>query len=111
MTPHDDPLGLEEALRELWDRTRPRVLGRVAVLEEASTALRAGALDPELRERARCEAHRLAGTLGTLGLPDASPVAKRLELLLGDDLDDDAPETLAAGAAALRAMAEAGPAA
>jgi HPt (histidine-containing phosphotransfer) domain-containing protein len=107
--PHD-PLGLDEALRELWDRTRPRVLGRVAVLEEASAALRAGTLDPELRERARCEAHRLAGTLGTLGLPDASPVAKRLELLLDDELGRGAPDTLAEGAAQLRAMTEAGPA-
>ncbi|WP_022927925.1 Hpt domain-containing protein [Patulibacter americanus] len=110
MAPPNAADGLEDALRALWDRTLPRVLGRIAVLDEAAAALAAGRLDDELCDRARIEAHRLAGTLGTMGLPDASPVAKRLERLLeaGPGPDEAAP--LQDGARTLRQMAERGPA-
>lgn len=103
-----DP-GLDDALGELWLRARPRVDARIDVLERAASALAAGQLDDELRERARTQAHQLAGLLGTLGLPDGSPVARRLEhLLAGDPRPGDA-EALATGAAELRRAAEAGP--
>jgi HPt (histidine-containing phosphotransfer) domain-containing protein len=102
--------GLDDALRALWDRTLPRILGRVAVLDEAAAALAAGRLDDDLRDRARTEAHRLAGTLGTMGLPDASPVAKRLERLLEGGPGPDDASSLVDGARTLREMAERGPA-
>jgi HPt (histidine-containing phosphotransfer) domain-containing protein len=109
MVPPDGADGLDDALRALWDRTLPRVLARIAVLDEAASALGDGGLGDELRERARTEAHRLAGTLGTLGLPDASPLAKTLERLLEQPPGPDAAEPLADGARALRRMAERGP--
>lgn len=105
----DADAGLDDALAALWLRARPRVDGRIDVLDEAAAALAAGTLDDALRERARTQAHQLAGLLGTLGLPDASPVARRLEHLLADGPSAGDAEALAAGAAELRRAAEAGP--
>lgn len=103
-----DP-GLDDALAELWLRARGRVDARIDVLDEAAGALRTGALPDDLRDRARTGAHQLAGLLGTLGLPDASPVARRLEHLLAATPTPADADALAAGAARLRAAAEAGP--
>lgn len=101
--------GLDDALGELWLRARPRVDARIDVLELAASALAAGELGEDLRERARTQAHQLAGLLGTLGLPDASPVARRLEHLLADGPTASDAGTLASGAAELRGAAAAGP--
>lgn len=103
-----DP-GLDEALAALWEHSLPRVLARIAVLDEAAEALAADGLDDGLRDRARVEAHRLAGLLGTLGLPDASPVARRLEQLLAAGPGLSEAQELRVGARALRTAADAGP--
>nr|WP_246851632.1 Hpt domain-containing protein [Patulibacter sp. SYSU D01012] len=68
----------------MWERARERVQDRVAEIEQAVSALEAGPLPEDQRERARVEAHRLAGLLGTLGVTAGSPVARRLELALRD---------------------------
>lgn len=109
MTPPGGADGLEDALRDLWQRTRPRVLARIDALDDAAAALRAGTLDDDLRDRARTEAHRLSGTLGTLGLPDASPVAKTLERLLETAPAPADADVLEDGARTLRELAERGP--
>lgn len=103
-----DP-GLQDALAALWLRSRERVDGRIDVLEEAAAALADGGLPGELAERARTSAHQLAGLLGTLGLPDASPVARRLEHLLADGPGPGDAPALAAGVRELRDAVEAGP--
>lgn len=104
-----DP-GLDDALAELWLRARARVDARIDVLDEAAAALGSPEGLPDgLRERARTQAHQLAGLLGTLGLPGASPVAKRVELLLADGPGRADAGPLADAAGELRAAAEAGP--
>ncbi|CAB4951313.1 unannotated protein [freshwater metagenome] len=104
-----DP-GLDDALAELWLRARARVDARIDVLDEAAAALGSPeGLPDELRERARTQAHQLAGLLGTLGLSDASPVARRVELLLAQGPGPADAATVAAAADELRAAAEAGP--
>jgi len=103
-----DP-GLDEALAALWLRARERVDARIDVLEDAAAALAADALSPELQDRARVQAHQLAGLLGTLGLPAASPVARRVEHLLGGDPVRSDAEAVARDARELRRAAEAGP--
>lgn len=104
-----DP-GLDDALAELWLRSRARVDARIDVLEEAAGALASGdGLPDELQERARVQAHQLAGLLGTLGLPDASPVAKRVELLLTGAPGPADAGAVAEGARELRRAVEAGP--
>ncbi|WP_026909565.1 Hpt domain-containing protein [Patulibacter minatonensis] len=103
-----DP-GLDDAMAALWARARPRVDARIDGIESAAAALAAGTLGDEERDAARTQAHQLAGLLGTLGLPDASPVARRLEHLLAGGPSAADAETLVAGAAELRRAAAAGP--
>lgn len=51
---------LEATIAALWRDAQPRVIARVETVEEALAALRAGALDAELADHARREAHKLA---------------------------------------------------
>jgi diguanylate cyclase (GGDEF)-like protein len=74
--------GLDAAVQAIWARRRPEALERVALLEEAVAALRSGALPSDLRDQARREAHKLAGSAGTFGFPRASEAARELELAL-----------------------------
>src|SRR5687767_12047449 len=60
------------AVAAMWERFRERIFVRVAVVEQATMALLQGTLDDALRDQARHEAHRLAGSVGTFGFPEAS---------------------------------------
>lgn len=74
---------IETALAEIWQRTRPTVLARVATVERAAAALPAAPLSDERIEAGRCEAHKLAGVLGTFGLKRGTDLARDLEEHLG----------------------------
>jgi HPt (histidine-containing phosphotransfer) domain-containing protein len=101
--------GLAAAIAALWGDARPRALARVCALEAAVEALAAGTLDGPATAEAVREAHKLAGALGTFGMPAATEHARALELrLAAGAAPADAPE-LAGGVAALRAIVEAGP--
>lgn len=82
------PAGFSVALAALWRRTLPTFGARVEVIDEAVCALLCGVLSPEIRTAAEREAHKLAGALGTFGLPEGSRVAREIEAMLG------APEPL-----------------
>jgi len=69
-------------LAALWQRNRPLVEERVAVLDRAAEAASAGTLTLELREEAAETAHKLAGSLGMYGFPQGTRVARELEVLL-----------------------------
>ncbi len=73
---------MSDALVRLWDEARPQVLDRITVVEDAVAELVAGALDDGSRERARGEAHKLAGLLGTFGFPAGGAHARELERAL-----------------------------
>ncbi len=81
---------LEDLVEAVWQRQRPRVLGR---LEVVVGALRAGVADQE----AAREAHVLAGALGTYGRPGSS-LLRRAELAL---TSGDVPSGLSAEVLAL----------
>jgi HPt (histidine-containing phosphotransfer) domain-containing protein len=101
--------GLDAAIAALWRDARPRALGRVETLEGAVGALGAGRLDPDAAAEATREAHKLAGALGTFGMPEGTRHARALERRLGEGAGPgDAPE-LAVEVAALRTVVEAGP--
>jgi diguanylate cyclase (GGDEF)-like protein len=70
------------ALAEIWERSKETILGRVAVLEQATTALLEGALEDALRQHAEHEAHKLTGSLGTFGFAQGSRLAREMEHLL-----------------------------
>ncbi|MEA2383190.1 MAG: hypothetical protein QOH72_3161 [Solirubrobacteraceae bacterium] len=104
-----DSEALDAAIAALWRDAQPRALERVEVLEAAVAALAAGAIGGALAEEATREAHKLAGALGTFGMPAGTTHARAIELRLGGDAAPaDAPE-LAEGVAALRAIVEGGP--
>lgn len=62
----------------VWDRCFLKFSNRVAVLEQATTALLRGQQADELREAASQEAHKLAGSLGMFGF-EGSQLAREIE--------------------------------
>ena len=68
--------GLQEIFKDNIDDFRLAI----ASLQTAVAAILAGNLDERLRATALRDAHRLAGSLGTFGLPRASELAHELEL-------------------------------
>ena len=69
-------------LNKLWVDTKPKSLQQLEVLFEAVKKLQSGELAPQLQSQAQQVAHKLAGTLGTLGLTIAMQLARQLENLL-----------------------------
>jgi CheY-like chemotaxis protein len=102
--------GLDASIAALWERARERALGRVDAVEEAVVALLSGPVEAGLAERARREAHKLAGSLGTFGMPAGTEHARALELRVeAGARPADAPG-LADHVTVLRRIVEAGPA-
>ena len=100
--------GLDAAIAALWRDARPRALERVEQIQTAVAALAAGTLDADAAAAATREAHKLAGALGTFGMPEGTAHARAIEhALAAGPAAGDAP-ALAAEAAALRAVVEGG---
>jgi HPt (histidine-containing phosphotransfer) domain-containing protein len=72
---------ISETLDRMWAKYLPDVRQRAEVLAAAATEAAGGALSQALRADARSAAHKLAGTLGTFGLPRGTELARELELL------------------------------
>jgi HPt (histidine-containing phosphotransfer) domain-containing protein len=100
----------KDAVAAAWPGAVETLLERVTVLEDAVAELLAGGLSADSRERARREAHRLAGSLGAFGVAAGSVLARDLEgALAGEPAAADAP-LLAERVLSLRRAVEAGPA-
>jgi diguanylate cyclase (GGDEF)-like protein len=67
------------ALQVIWEQSQTEVLGQVELVASAVTDALAGCMVDEVRERAAREAHKLAGSVGTLGFAAASEYARALE--------------------------------
>ena len=65
----------------IWERVKEKFSNRVAVIEQATTALLKARLGEELRHRAQQEAHKLAGSLGMFDLDEGSRLAREMEHL------------------------------
>ena len=63
----------------IWLKSRDDIARRIATLEAAIAALRAGALADELRARAVSDAQKLTGSSGVLGLAPCSDLARMVE--------------------------------
>jgi HPt (histidine-containing phosphotransfer) domain-containing protein len=70
---------IAEALKLLWQKFLPQMQERVAVMEDANRALRAGSLSAEQRAIAAAAAHKLSGVLGTFGLAEGTNLAREAE--------------------------------
>ena len=71
------------ALQAVWEQSRAEILEQVSVIADAVTDALTDSLAEETRSRAAREAHKLAGSVGTLGFAAASANARALELALG----------------------------
>jgi Hpt domain-containing protein len=100
---------LEATIAAIWRDARPRILERVRTIEVAVAALRAGTLDTEQTGHARSEAHKLAGALGTFGMPEGSDRARDVERGLETGPGPEDEPALSAATRELRRIAEAGP--
>ena len=67
------------ALRAVWERSRVEVLAQVDVIAAAVTDALTGSLAEPTRIAAARDAHKLAGSVGTLGFAVASDHARALE--------------------------------
>lgn len=80
-----DPTTIAEIMNRMWDKYLSDIQERVAVLEDAASAVSQGTLTPELREQASSAAHKLAGVLGTFGLDQGTLLAREAESLYAGD--------------------------
>ncbi len=79
----ESPQGVPQSSR-LWEQFKGLVLERVAIMEQAAVALGGGSLPEGLRRQAEIEAHRLAGSLGSIGFPEGTRIAREIEGVLHD---------------------------
>jgi diguanylate cyclase (GGDEF)-like protein len=100
-----------EAAAGLWDEFKSTIFEQLKALEQAALALLEGSLHNELRQKAEREAHKLAGSLGSLGLAEGTRLARELEHLLGAGMALGQAESLRICDAAveLRSVLERGP--
>jgi DNA-binding response OmpR family regulator len=75
-------VGDKSAINKVFERFRGVFNQQVALLEQAKTALLAGHLETELQQRAKNEAHKLAGSMASFGYPEGSKLARSAEHLL-----------------------------
>jgi HPt (histidine-containing phosphotransfer) domain-containing protein len=80
---------MKTMLAQIWRNNVATIIERIATIRLAQASLRQGILDSEQREQARAAAHKLAGVLGTFGVPLGSALARRVEVLLEIDRSAD----------------------
>ncbi|HUA99773.1 MAG TPA: Hpt domain-containing protein [Terracidiphilus sp.] len=90
MAPESQPAAssapeFSHALDLLWDRFKPEIAQRVALLESAASAAAAHALTQAQQQTAHSAAHKLAGVLGTFGLAQGTALAREIENLCAQD--------------------------
>ena len=73
---------IDDLLQALWKKNYPILLERLQLIHNAQDKLAAGSLDDRTRKDGEEAAHKLAGILGTFGLPQGSALASKIEALL-----------------------------
>lgn len=76
---------VQASLMKLWQKYEGTFMAQVEVLRLANTALIEQRLTQELQQKAKQEAHRLAGSLGIFGFAEGSKLARLIEQLLEID--------------------------
>ncbi len=99
---------IARTLDTMWTRHRSQILERVAILEDAASAVAAKILTAAEREAAHAAAHKLAGTLGMFNLKRGTDLARELEQVYAQDSAPPAAsgQQLATMATELRTMIE-----
>jgi HPt (histidine-containing phosphotransfer) domain-containing protein len=73
---------LHDLLATLWSRSQQNISDRLDVLRTAHRTLRTNPADNNARRAGADAAHKLAGILGTFGLPEGTNLARRIEVML-----------------------------
>jgi HPt (histidine-containing phosphotransfer) domain-containing protein len=76
---------LHDLLATLWSRSRETISERLDVLRTAHRVLRTTPGDRTARRAGADAAHKLAGILGTFGLPEGTNLARHIEVMLDSD--------------------------
>jgi HPt (histidine-containing phosphotransfer) domain-containing protein len=76
---------LHDLLATLWSRSRETISERLDVLRTAHRVLRTTPADKNARRAGADAAHKLAGILGTFGLPEGTNLARHIEVMLDSD--------------------------
>jgi HPt (histidine-containing phosphotransfer) domain-containing protein len=101
----NDPAALVAArLAELWRKSLPLTLERVAALRGGCDALGRDHTDTAARSVAREAAHKLSGSLGIFGLPRGTELAAAMEDIL-QGADPLTPQRVALLAEQVRELA------
>ena len=102
---------LTQRILKLWERYQSLCMERLSVIEEARPSAASTGLDDEVRGKAESAAHKLAGVLGSIGLPEGSKKASEIEALLkpGDTLAPGQLSRLSELVANLRSQLTLGP--
>jgi HPt (histidine-containing phosphotransfer) domain-containing protein len=82
---------LHDLLATLWCRSQETIAERLAVVRASYQSLQKNAADRAARRSGADAAHKLAGILGTFGLPAGTELARQTEIAL----EADAPLTTA----------------
>jgi HPt (histidine-containing phosphotransfer) domain-containing protein len=83
---------LQAMISALWERSRHTVAERAALLKAAGEQLAESRLDAATQLSAVDSAHKLAGVLGTFGLPRGTDLAREAEVLFGQSTPPSKPE-------------------
>ena len=83
---------LQSMISALWERSRHTVVERAALLRTAGELLVDNRLDQATQRSAVDSAHKLAGVLGTFGLPRGTDLAREAEELFGQPMPPSKPE-------------------
>ena len=80
---------MDALLQVLWKQNYGILLERLKLIRNASDQLGTGSLDCQTRQDAEAAAHKLAGILGTFGLPQGSALASTIETSLAPEKSVD----------------------
>lgn len=78
-----DSAEVQARLEAIYDQFRESFAVNLTTIDEAAHHLEIGALDDDERSAAECAAHRIAGAAETVGFPEATAPARRLEEAFG----------------------------
>ena len=73
---------MKTMLAQIWRNSEATLFERIAAIQKAEEQMREGDLSEDQREAARAAAHKLAGVLGTFGLPRGTELARGVEARL-----------------------------
>ncbi|MEG4962433.1 MULTISPECIES: response regulator [unclassified Microcoleus] len=77
----DRRVKVQNVVAKMRENLKANFIDKVAIFDRAIAQLKSGTLEGELRQEAQAQAHKLVGSLGTLGLPKGSEVARKIEHL------------------------------